>query len=195
MFNFQRNALLGKISAEPLCAQYKTAWRTCGDDKDALVRLVLKQQAIPYFNHACYHGVGLSKSYVLSAFSEYINGKKTYEDIEGVSGYTYQIYADYNEQLLVSADVTSIMWSNSLEAVIPKTKCPRIYVSNSSDVHITLDGYNSPAIYLFDNSKVTIEDGDEESQVLVYKYSKEATVELGKYCFANVRVFDKKLKL
>jgi hypothetical protein len=48
---------------------------------------------------------------------------------------------------------------------------------------------------LFDNSKITIEELDEESCVTVYKYSDSASVELGKFCLGNVKVFNKKLRL
>ena len=73
--------------------------------------------------------------------------------------------------------------------------CPFFYISNDSDVNISLDGFNYVSIYLFDNSKVTIDDSDEDSKVVIYKYSDNAQVELGKYCLADVKVFNKKLKL
>lgn len=44
-------------------------------------------------------------------------------------------------------------------------------------------------------SKITIEDIDKDSEVIVYKYSDKATVEEGKYCFGKVKVFNKQLKL
>ena len=84
---------------------------------------------------------------------------------------------------------------DNVDVTIPKTKCPILYVSNSSTIHITCYGYNCPHIYLFDDSKVTIHDADEGSKVVIYKYSDKAQVELGKYCLADVKVFDKQLKL
>jgi hypothetical protein len=50
-------------------------------------------------------------------------------------------------------------------------------------------------IKLFDNSKITVEDLDENSNVVVYKYSDGASVELGEYCLGNVKTFKKELKL
>ena len=73
--------------------------------------------------------------------------------------------------------------------------CPFFYISNDSDVNISLDGFNYVSIYLFDDSKVTIDDADEDSKVVIYKYSDKAQVELGKYCLADVKVFDKILRL
>jgi hypothetical protein len=70
-----------------------------------------------------------------------------------------------------------------------------LYVSNHSTLNITLDGYNSPKIYLFDDSVVNIMECDEESKVIVYKYSDNAKVEIGKYCLSSVKVFDKDLRL
>lgn len=194
MLKFKKNALLGNISAEPLCQAYKQAWRMCGDDKEMLVKLALKQQSIPYLSHACYERMGLTKEYILNNFGELINGKRTFEDVEGASGYTYQMYVGYDDDFDISADVTSIMWCNS-SVVIPKTKCPTLYISNYSDVHVVLDGYNSPRIYLFDESKVTIDDCDKTSEVMVYKYDSRADVVLGKFCLKEPKVFNKQLKL
>ena len=195
MLTFKKNALLGKISAEPLCMQYKQAWRACGDDKEMLVKLALKQQSIPYLSHACYEGMGLTKEYILNNFGELINGKRTFEDIEGVSGYTYQLYVGYEDDFDIAADVTSIMWCNGSQIVIKTTKCPTVYISNNSNVHIVGEGFNTVNIKLFDESKVTIDDIDEDSEVIVYKYSDKAAVEDGKYCFGKVKVFNKKLRL
>lgn len=195
MFEFQRNALLGKISAEPLCAQYKAAWRSCGDDKEMLVRLAMQQQSIPYFSHACYERLGVTKDYIKKNFAEYINGNKVLEDVESVKGYTYQLYVDFKGDFKAVADVTSLMWCNNIDVIIPQTKCPTLYVSNNSDVHFVLDGYNSIRIYLFDESKVMIDDADETCDVLVYKYSNRAQFETGKFCFANVKIFNKTLRL
>ena len=195
MLEFQRNALLGKISAEPLCAQYKAAWRSCGDDKEMLVRLAMQQQSIPYFSHACYERLGVTKDYIKKNFAEYINGNKVLEDVEGVKGYTYQLYVDFKGDFKAVADVTSLMWCNDTSVNIETAKCPLFYVSNNSDVHFVLDGYNSIRIYLFDESKVMIDDADETCDVLVYKYSNRAQFETGKFCFANVKIFNKTLRL
>ena len=174
---FKKNALLGKISAEPLCMQYKQAWRTCGNDKELLVRLALSQQSIPYLSHACYEHLGLTKEYILENFSEYINGKRMFNDVEGVNGYTYQLYVAFNGDLKAVADVTSLMWCSSTQVLVSATKCPVFYISNSSNVHISCDGYNSPKIYLFDDSVVTIDDVDETCDIIIYKYSDKASVE------------------
>ena len=110
MLIFRKNALLGNISAEPLCQAYKQAWRMCGDDKEMLVKLALKQQSIPYLSHACYESMGLTKEYILNNFGELINGKRTFENVEGVDGYTYQLYVGYDKDFEITADVTSLMW-------------------------------------------------------------------------------------
>ena len=195
MITFKRNALLGNISGQPLCSDFKYAWRQCGDDKEMLVRLALMQQSLPYLSTACYKNLGLTKEYILKNFGEFINGNKTLTDVEGVSGYTYQLYVGYEEDFSISADVTSLMWMCGCAVTIPQTKCSTIYVSNGSDVHIYCDGYNSPHIYLFDNSKVTIEDSDDTCDVVIYKYSDSAAVELGKFCLKEPKVFNKELRL
>ena len=194
MFDFKRNSLLGNVSGQPLCQQYKEAWRKCGDDKEMLVRLALKQQSQPFFSAACYNKLGLSKEYVLQNFGEYINGKRTFDDVEGVNGYTYQLYAGYDKDFEISADVTSFMWSEC-NVTIPETKCSTLYVSNNSSVGFTLNGFNSIRVYLFDESSITIDDAPEGCDVVVYKYSNRANVDAGKFCFANMKIFYKQLKL
>lgn len=195
LLEFKKNAILGKISGQPLCEEYKAALRKCGNDKDALVRLALTQQCIPYFSHACYESMGLTKEYILNNFSELINGKRTFENVEGVDGYTYQLYVGYDKDFDIISDVTSMMWCNNTQIAVKATRCPTIYISNSSNIHLVGDGYNTVNIKLFDKSVLTIEDLDEESDVIVYKYSKDAKVELGKYCLGNVKIFDKELRL
>ena len=194
LFMFYKSALEGKFTT-PLCSEYKSAWRKCGDDKEMLVKLALKQQSIPYLSHACYESMGLTKEYILNNFGELINGKRTFENVEGVDGYTYQLYVGYDKDFEITADVTSLMWCNGSQIVIKPTKCPTIYISNRSNVHLVCDGYNSINVKLFDDSVLTVEDLDENSNIVVYKYGGGAKVELGKYCLGSVKVFPKELRL
>ena len=196
MIDFNRNALLGNISGQPLCVDYKAAWRKCGDDKEMLVKLALKQQSHPYFSTACFKNLGLTKDYIKKNFKEYINGR-IFNDCDDVHGYTYALYVDwdYENDLEVNVDVCGIMWTVGANVVVPQTKAPTIYISNRSNVHLVCDGYNSVNIKLFDKSKITIEDLDADSNVIVYKYSDDASVELGKYCLGKVKVFNKELRL
>lgn len=188
MLYFRKNALLAN-----LCKKWSDMWAACHDDKEKLMRLVLMQQSAPYFADFCYRGKGLTKDYCKREFSDYINGR-TFRDCDDVQGYTYGMFIDAPTNLEIALDVSQFLWCD-IYITIPKTKCPLLYVSNSSHINISLDGFNCPRIYLFDNSKVTIDDGDEESKVIIYKYSKDAKVELGKYCLSNVKVFDKELRL
>lgn len=192
---FKKNALLGNISAEPLCQAYKQAWRMCGDDKEMLVKLALKQQSIPYLSHACYERMGLTKEYILNNFDELINGKRTFENVEGVDGYTYQLYVGYDKDFDIISDVTSMMWCNNIQIAVKATRCPTIYISNDSDISLVCEGFNSVNIKLFDESKVTVQDVDEDSDVIIYKYSDKASVELGKFCLKEPKVFNKELRL
>lgn len=195
MLIFKKNALLGKISAEPLCMQYKQAWRACGNDKEMLIRLALSQQSIPYLSHACYEHLGLTKEYILENFLEYINGNRMFNDVEGVEGYTYQLYIGFEHDFKAVADVTSLMWCNNPQITVGATKCPVIYISNQSKVGLVCDGYNTVNVKLFDESELIVDDLDENSNVVVYKYGGDAKVELGKYCLGSVKVFPKELRL
>lgn len=193
LLEFQKNAILGKI-AQPLCNDYKAAWRACGDNKEMLVRLALSQQATPYLSHACYKNLGLSKKYILENFGDYINGRRTFNNVDGVQGYSYELFVDYGEDMVAKTDVVAMMWCHN-NVLIPQTKCPTLYISNISDVHISCDGYNSIRIYLFDESNVVIDESSEDCEVIVYKYSNTASVEMGKFCFARVKIFNKTLRL
>ena len=178
-----------------LCDEYKNEIKNCHEDKAQLVRLALRQQSIPYIATKMRDGV-ITKEYVQKAFSGYLNGVKI-KDCDGVSGYTYSWYVDYdyNNDLLIETDVAHISYTVGASVVIPITKCPIIYVSNRSNIHLVCDGYNSVKIYLFDNSKVTIEDADHESQIVVYKYSENATIKESRFCFGDVKQFKKQLKI
>lgn len=195
MMNFKRNALLGNISGQPLCASYKAALRQCGDDKEMLVRLALQQQSQPYVSTACYKKLGFTKEYILENFSEYINGNRTFNDVEGVNGYTYQMYVGYDNDFTISSDVISMMWCSNPTITIPKTKCQTIYVSNNSSVRLCCEGFNFVNIKLFDESEIVVDVLDKESTVLVYKYSNRAKVEIENNCFGSVKIFNKQLKL
>lgn len=195
MFSFYKAALNGEIST-PLCSEYKASWRKCGDNKEMLVRLSLSQQALPFVATHAYQKKGLTKEYIKEHFKEYINGK-ILEDCDGVDGYTYALYVDwdYENDLNIETDVASVMWSTGANIVIPQCKCPTIYISNKSKVHLICDGYNTVNVKLFDESELIVEDMDENSEVVVYKYSDKATVELGKFCLKEPKVFNKELRL
>lgn len=195
MFRFKKAALSGELTT-PLCASYKAAWRSCGDNKEMLVRLVMKEQSIPYFFAHCYQNKGLSKEYILDEFKDYINGKYTGIDVDGVVGdYKTELYIGYNGNLSVSDDVLATMWTTIPSMTIPTSKAAKIYCGCGSELHIVCDGYNSVLVMLFDDSKVILDDVDESSNVTIFKYSEKATVELGKFCLKEPKVFNKELRL
>jgi hypothetical protein len=195
IINFTRNALLGNISGQPLCASYKAALRQCGDDKEMLVRLALQQQSMPYVSTACYKKLGITKEYITKNYAEYINGNKTFDDVEGVSGYTYQMYVDYDKDFFITSDVTTLMWCNNPCVTILETKCPTIYISNNSSVRLNGEGFNTINIKLFDDSKLMIDNLFSNSDVIVYKYSNSASVSTSSNCLGSVKIFNKQLKL
>lgn len=197
MFNFYKNALCGAITA-PLCADYKNEWRGCGQDKDKLVRLVMRQQSLPYFITHCNDGKGLSKEYILETFQEYINNdeKAVIKDADNVSGYTYNLYVAFDGIFKAAADVLAFMWCSNTNVTIQSVKSPVLYVGCNTTLHIDCEGYNSPYIYLFDNSKVILDNVDETCKVVVYKYSDDAQVIIGDDCTSEqIKEFRKELRL
>lgn len=189
---YYKNSLLAD-----LCGEYKGQWQSSMHDKEKLLKLALRQQSIPHVASFAYQGKGITKDFVLKEYGDMINGYKVY-DCDGVHGYSYSLYVDYDydNDLVVDVDVAHVMWTIGTTVVIPQTKCPVVYISNRSKVHLVGEGFNSVKIYLFDESEVTLEDLDENSSVLIYKYSDDAKVEIGKYCLTTkVKCFDKQLKL
>ena len=186
---FRKNAMLAN-----LCTEWTQMWGACHNDKEKLMRLALMQQSAPYFAYYCYNGMGLSKDYCKREFKDYINGC-VFHDCDDVEGYTYSMYIDAKGDVDVDVDVSQYLWCKDLHLTIKETKCPKMYVSNRSNITLTLNGYNVPFIYLFDESKVTIDDADENSKVIIYKYSNSSEIKYGKYCLADVKIFDKQLKL
>ena len=179
-----------------MCREYLSAWRKCGDNKLELIRLSLCQQSIPHVCTFAYEGKGLTKEYIKENFGEYINGYTVY-DADDVKDFKYGLYVDYDfaNALFADKNVCSLMWCKDTNVVIPMSLCPVLYVSNKSNVYITGEGFNAIRVYLFDESVVNLDDFDEESSILVYKYSKDARVEIGKYCLGKVKIFDKELKI
>lgn len=189
MMFFQKNALLNN-----LCGEWKNMWKACKKNKEKLVRLSLMQQSIPFFASYCYDGKGLSKDYLLSEFKDYTDGT-ILQDCDDVKGYSYRLFVGYTDDIREQADVTHLMWSDIPIYVVERYKCPIIYLSNKSKVSLIADGYNYIRVYLFDESELVIEDLDEESTVIVYKYSDKCKVTKGKYCLGKVNEFDKQLRL
>ena len=169
-------------------------WKACKNNKEQLVRLSLMQQSIPFFASYCYEGKGLSKDYLLSEFKDYINGT-ILQDCDDVKGYSYRLFVGYMDDIREQADVTHLMWSSIPIYVVGRYKCPILYVSNKSKVCIAADGYNYIRVYLFDESELVIDDLDDESTVIVYKYSDKCKVTKGKYCLGKVNQFEKTLRL
>lgn len=187
---YYKSALLAN-----LCAEYKGKWQAASHDKLSLLKLSLCQQSIPHVVTFAYEGNGLTKEYVMENFGEYINGY-TVEDADDVKGYKYGLYADCGDDIVVDKDVCSVMWTDGATIVVPKTKCPTIYVSNKSSVSLVCDGFNEVRVYLFDESEITLEDVDENSGVTIYRYSDNAKVNVGDFCLSKrVREFKKQLKL
>lgn len=189
MMFFQKNALLNN-----LCGEWKNMWKARKNNKEQLVRLSLMQQSIPFFASYCYNGNGLSKDYILGEFKDFINGK-ILQDCDNVKGYSYRLFVGYTDDIRPQADITHLMWSDIPIYVVERYKCPILYISNKSTVSLIADGYNYIRVYLFDESELVIEDLDEESTAIVYKYSDKCKVTKGKYCLGKVNEFEKTLRL
>lgn len=191
---FYKNALLGSIS-EPLCDEYKNFWRMAHKDKEKLVRLALRQQSLPFVITYCYCGKGVSKDYILENFGKEINGTKhmNCDDVDG--NYEYALYIAKKGICSHVGDVSAWLWCNSPQVQIETSKCETLYVGCDSTIELSCNGYNNVIVYLFDESTLRIEDLDENSTVLVYKYSDKCSVIEGRYCFGKIYEHRKELRL
>lgn len=191
LFTYRRNALLNN-----LCKEWDEKWALCKGDKESLMRLAMNQQSLPHVITYCNNGKGVSKEYILQEFGHLINGRGLIRDADEVDGYTYQMYVAFSDICSLPDDVSAFLWCNCPSVEIRATACPILYIGCHSDIHVTLNGYNSIRIYLFDDSSVTIADADNTCNVTIYKYSDKASVEKGKYCLCtNVKTFEKELRL
>ena len=107
MMNFYKAGLLGTLTQQPLCESYKEEWRACGDDKEKLIKLALRQQSQPYIMLHSFNAQGLSKDYLLKEFRNYINGAYTVHDADKVNGYTYELNVARRGIFKTSNDVIS----------------------------------------------------------------------------------------
>jgi len=195
MFLFNKYALQGVLT-NPLCAEYKNEWRACGNDKEKLIKLALRQQSLPYFITHCNQGKGLSKEYIMREFGDFINGKAQILDADGVKGYSYSLFVGFNGICKPDNDVSAFMWCNCPKITVSTAKCPILYVACNTELHLVCDGYNSVRVYLFDNSKLVIDDADETCSITIYEYSDKCDVDAGKYCLTeNIKAFRKELRL
>lgn len=191
LFKYYKSALVNG-----LCSDWKGYWQAAGDDKLKLITLAMSQQAIPHVVTYAYNGIGITKEYIETEFKDYINEKTKILDADGVDGYTYALYIAQNRILRPSVDVSSLMWCKDITLELKTAQCGFIYVSNNSDIRLVMDGFNSPRIYLFDESTITIEDADETCSATIYKYSDKCKVNYGKYCLSKrINEHQKELRL
>lgn len=191
LFKYYKAALVNG-----LCSDWKGYWQAACDDKLKLISLAMSQQAIPHVVTYAYNGIGITKEYIETEFKDYINEKTPILDADGVDGYTYALYIAQNRILRPSVDVSSLMWCKDITLELKTAQCGFIYVSNNSDIRLVMDGFNSPRIYLFDESTITIEDADETCSSTIYKYSDKCKVNYGKYCLSKrIKEFNKELRL
>lgn len=191
LFKYYKAALVNG-----LCSEWKGYWQAAGDDKLKLITLAMAQQSIPHVVTYAYNGCGVTKEFIETEFKDYINEKIPILDADGVDGYTYALYIAQNRILRPSADVLSLMWCNDITLQLNACKCPFLYISNNSNIKLVLDGFNSPKIYLFDESSLTIEDADETCSATIYKYSDKCNVKYGKFCLSKrIKEYNKELRL
>lgn len=192
MLYFYKNAIL-----RDLCQEYKVEWKKKMDDLEELIKFSLRQQSIPFFAAATYEGWGLSIDYFKRIFKDYINGKYTAYGCDGAGmvGIGSQAYADYHFEVIVNPDVYVYHFVGCNSHIkVPQTKCPTFYLSNRCDIDLTLFGFSSVRVYLFDESELNMKGIPSNCNVVIYKYSPNCKVNCPNTS-NNVHVFSKELKL
>ena len=180
-----------------LCPTYKQLWQKAKEDKEQLFRLAVQQGSFPHLATFAYNGQGLTKEYVTDAFKDYINGDYTAIDVDGVDGgYKTQLWAGFDGYIYVDqADILEFMWCNIESMSLRTAKACKIYVACGSTINLSCDGYNNATIMLFDSSSIYLDDLDKDSNVTIFRYSPNAKIETGRFCFAKVAIHDKELRL
>lgn len=188
---YYKNALLAN-----LCSEYKNRWKTASQDKKALFQLAMSQQSLPHLMTFAYNGKGLPKEYLEREFCDYINGKYKAIDADGVQdNYVTTLHVGIQGISEACGDVLAFMWANVPLLKIDACKCPKIYIGCKSNVNMSLQGYNSITVMLFDESKVKIDECDETCSVNIYKYGQKAHVDIDQFCLAKVKIHEKQLRL
>lgn len=189
-FKFLKNAY-----ETGLCDEYRDLIRSCREDKLEIMRLAMRQQSIPYVAEKMRQGV-IKKQYLLKNYGGYLNGYVLH-DCDDVPNYTYSWFVDYDyvNDLEVTTDVAHISYTKKTTVIVPETKCPTLYISNKSDVSLVCEGYNTVKVYMFDNSRLIVEDTDTETDLIIYEYSDSCEVTNGKFCLGKVKTFRKELRI
>jgi hypothetical protein len=200
LFEFYKNALIGKVSGDKLCRDYQREWQNCGEDKEKLVSLSLRQQSIPFFAVACYTGNGLTKEFIVDRFADYINGSVMLncDGVIGDNDYRYVLYVDYSCDTFLTKtfDVGHFMWCEDIALRVKETKCPTIYLSNKTNMCLDAEGYNDIRVYLFDESTIDLHEIPCTCSVTIYKYSEENTITIGDYCLSKkINIHKKSIRL
>ena len=191
MQEYYKNSLLAN-----LCSEYKGQWKVAFKDKEALFNLAMVQQSIPHMLTYAYNGIGLTKNYLKEEFHDFINGKYTSVDADGVKGdYKSTLYVDFNHVVETMDDVMTFMWCDIPALVMNTGKACKFYIGCKSNVNISMRGYNTAIIMLFDESKVTIDECDTNCMATIFRYDPKASVEIDKFCLGNVKIHEKELRL
>lgn len=191
MQEYYKNSLLLN-----LCTEYKGRWQAAFHNKKALFDMALAQQSLPHLMFFANNGTGLTQEYLETEFADYINGKYTAINADGVDGnYKTTLYVGYKGILSLAVDVAAFMWANTPLVEIPPTKAIKIYVGCKSKITLSPQGYNNVILMMFDESQVNINECDDTNAILIYNYSENAVVTTDKYTLAKVKTFKKPLKL
>jgi len=176
-----------------LCKEFVLLWRKCKTKKD-LFDLSLRIQSIPYFATAIYEGWGVSIDYIKSEFIYFINGNYNAVNIEKTERYnnlTSALYCDYDEEKTIDTNVVHFCGCHC-KINSPLNPSAIIFISNSSEIELTLYDHTCPIIYLFDDSKITIISDTKNCDVRIYKHSDNCIVEkenaIGKYLIGRKNI-------
>lgn len=150
-----------------LCKSFTDRWQKM-QTQDDFITFSLDPKSISYIALSTYEGWGLTTSYILEHFSNYINGRE-------VPNSDSSLFCMATGGYPILKLENNIMQSN-ISLDIPKTKCPILHINNGSDVTVNAQGFNTIKIYMYDTSKVKI-NIDNSCRVFVMNLSKDAVIE------------------
>lgn len=130
LLSFKRNAMmLG------LCNSYRDKWDSA-TSKEALMGIATDSKGMDMIADSISNGWGLSSSYIVKNFSDYINGKWQ----RNKDGYTSEMYVLYNNDITIRSTLTLLV-DCECDVVVGKNVIAEIYLSGKSKVNISCEGH------------------------------------------------------
>ena len=129
-----------------LCSEYSQKWDNATDFKK-MMDMALDAKGIEFVAASTNTSWGITTEYLVSNFSDYINGKY----VSKQQGYTSECYAGYDKDITVRTTLLLVI-DFCGKIVVPVYSMCNIYLdSNCTDIEIELGENSSAQVFVFGN--------------------------------------------